>query len=130
MMQRPVPSFDSLYVFAAAARHLGLTSAAALLHRTQSAVSHRVKALERELGVSLFSRYTRRQEMTPAGRALAHRLNQVIAEITQTIAEFDEGHTTRPLRVTTLPSVASRWLMPRLSRFFDLNPETRGAGDR
>jgi LysR family glycine cleavage system transcriptional activator len=40
-----LPSLDALHVFAVAARHLNFTSAAAELHRTQSAVSHRVKAL-------------------------------------------------------------------------------------
>jgi LysR family glycine cleavage system transcriptional activator len=118
-----LPPFDSLYVFAVAARHLSFTAAAAELHRTQSAVSHRIKALERDLGVALFTRLPRRLELTPAGRALAQRLNHVIADISRTIADFDEGVEARRLRVTTLPSVASRWLMPRLPRFFDLHPE-------
>ena len=122
-MPRRLPPFDSLYVFAVAARHLSFTAAAAELHRTQSAVSHRIKALEAELGVSLCTRLTRRLELTPAGHALAHRLEQAIDDITRTIAEFDQGAGTRRLRVTTLPSVASRWLMPRLPRFFDLHPE-------
>lgn len=122
-MSRHLPPFDSLYVFAVAARHLSFTAAAAELHRTQSAVSHRIKQLETQLGVSLFTRLTRRLELTPAGQSLAHRLNHAIDDITRTIAEFDQGVGTRRLRVTTLPSVASRWLMPRLARFFDLHPE-------
>ena len=108
-MPRRVPPFDSLYVFAVAAPHLSFTAAAAELHRTQSAVSHRIKALEAELGVPLFARLTRRLELTPAGHALAHRLKQAIDDIAHTIAEFDQGAGTRRLRVTTLPSVASRW---------------------
>ena len=122
-MSRRLPPFDSLYVFAVAARHLSFTAAAAELHRTQSAVSHRIKELEADLGVALFTRLTRRLELTSAGQSLAHRLNHAIADITHTIAEFDQGAGTRRLRVTTLPSVASRWLMPRLPRFFDLHPE-------
>jgi DNA-binding transcriptional LysR family regulator len=121
-MQR-LPPFDSLYVFAVAARHLSFTTAATELHRTQSAVSHRIKTLETELGVPLFTRLTRRLELTSAGRALAQRLDQAITDITRTIAEFDETVEARRLRVTMLPSVASRWLMPRLPRFFDLHPD-------
>lgn len=118
-----LPPLDALHVFAVAARHLNFTSAAAELHRTQSAVSHRIKALEAELGVPLFIRRTRRLELTPAGRALAHHMSQSLAEITRIIAEFDKPAGTQRLRVTALPSVASRWLTPRLPRFFDLCPE-------
>jgi LysR family transcriptional regulator, glycine cleavage system transcriptional activator len=120
---RRLPSFDSLYVFAVAARHLSFTSAAAELHRTQSAVSHRIKSLEQELGVALFKRLPRRLELTAAGRALAQKLDEAIGDIARTISAFDEKAETKRLRVTTLPSVASRWLMPRLPRFFDLHPE-------
>jgi LysR family transcriptional regulator, glycine cleavage system transcriptional activator len=73
--------------------------------------------------VALFARLPHRLELTPAGRALAHRLDQTISDITRTIAAFDEAAETKRLRVTALPSVASRWLMPRLPRFFDLYPE-------
>src|SRR6516225_1994108 len=118
-----LPSIDSLYVFAVAARHLNFTTAAAELHRTQSAVSHRIKALEAELGVALFIRLTRRLELTPAGRALADHMNQSLAQIARIIAELDKLEGTQRLRVTALPSVASRWLTPRLPRFFDLCPQ-------
>jgi LysR family transcriptional regulator, glycine cleavage system transcriptional activator len=115
--------FDSLYVFAVAARHQSFTAAAAELHRTQSAVSHRIKALEQQLGVRLFTRLPRRLELTAAGRALALRLDEAIEDITRTIADFGPQAAHKQLRITTLPSVASRWLMPRLPRFFDLHPE-------
>src|SRR5579862_9449993 len=118
-----LPPFDSLYVFAVAARHRSFTAAAAELHRTQSAVSHRIKSLEQDLHVQLFTRRPRRLELTAAGRALAHRLDEAIKDITRTIAELDQRAQPVRLRVTTLPSVASRWLMPRLPRFFDLHPE-------
>jgi len=116
-----LPALDSLYVFAVAARHLSFTAAAQELHRTQSAVSHRIKALESEIGVPLFERLTRGLELTQAGAALAHRLNEAIADISRTIAELDRVGEARTLRVTMLPSVASRWLMPRLSRFFKVS---------
>src|SRR5262249_37074354 len=50
-----LPSLDTLRVFAVAARHLSFTKAANELHLTQSAISHRVRALEDELGVVLFN---------------------------------------------------------------------------
>ncbi|HVP33727.1 MAG TPA: LysR substrate-binding domain-containing protein [Steroidobacteraceae bacterium] len=118
-----LPSLDALHVFAVAARHLNFTSAAAELHRTQSAVSHRVKALEAELGVQLFTRSPRRLELTAAGSALAHHMNQSLGGIERIIAGFGRLAGTQRLRITALPSVASRWLTPRLPRFLDLYPE-------
>lgn len=117
-----IPPLDSLHVFAVAARHLSFTKAAAELHRTQSAVSHRIKALETEIGVLLFNRMIRRLELTDAGRALAHQVDQALSDIERTIATLDRREARR-LTVTLLPSVASRWLMPRLPRFLEQNPD-------
>jgi LysR family transcriptional regulator, glycine cleavage system transcriptional activator len=118
-----LPPLDALHAFAVAARHLNFTTAAAELHRTQSAVSHRIKALEAELGVPLFIRLTRRLELTPAGHALAQHMNQSLAEIARIIAGFGSLEGAQRLRVTAPPSVAARWLTPRMSRFVDLCPE-------
>lgn len=118
-----LPPLDALYVFAVAARHLSFTAAATELHRTQSAVSHRIKALERDIGVLLFRRHIRGLELTRAGEVLADRLNQAIADISRTISDLDRTDEARRLRVTMLPSVASRWLMPRLPRFCQQYPE-------
>jgi LysR family transcriptional regulator, glycine cleavage system transcriptional activator len=117
-----LPPLDSLYVFAVAARHLSFTAAAEELHRTQSAVSHRIKALEADIGVPLFQRRTRGLELTKAGEVLANQLNLAIQDINRTIAELGRIGTGSRLRVTMLPSVASRWLMPRLPRFYQEHP--------
>jgi len=117
-----LPSLDTLRVFSIAARHLSFTKAADELHLTQSAISHRVRALEEELGVTLFDRLPRRLELTRAGRVLARRVDQAIADITRTIADLDIGDNARRLTVTVLPSLASRWLVPRLPRFHTLHP--------
>jgi len=118
-----LPSIDSLYVFAVAARHLSFTAAAAELHRTQSAVSHRVKALEGEIGARLFERGARGLELTAPGRTLARQVDQAISDISRVLAELSRAAEPRNLRITLLPSVASRWLMPRLPRFFEHHPD-------
>ncbi|HSV24567.1 MAG TPA: LysR family transcriptional regulator, partial [Xanthobacteraceae bacterium] len=118
-----LPSLDTLRVFSVAARHMSFTKAAGELHLTQSAVSHRVRALEEELGVPLFHRLPRRLELTRAGQALAQRVDQAVADIARTIADLDLGGDTQRLTVTMLPSVASRWLVPRLPRFHALHPD-------
>jgi len=118
-----LPSLDTLRVFSVAARHMSFTKAAGELHLTQSAVSHRVRALEEELGVPLFHRLPRCLELTRAGQALAQRVDQAVADIARTIADLDLGGDTQRLTVTMLPSVASRWLVPRLPQFHALHPD-------
>ena len=122
-MRSKLPSLRSIETFIVAAETSSFRIAAAHLNVTISAVSHRIKALESEIGVPLFERLTRGLELTQAGAALAHRLNAAIADISRTIAELDRVGEARSLRVTMLPSVASRWLMPRLSRFCQLHPD-------
>jgi LysR family glycine cleavage system transcriptional activator len=118
-----LPSLDTLRVFSIAARHMSFTKAADELRLTQSAISHRVRALEEELGVPLFDRLPRRLELTRAGEVLAQGVDQAVADITRTIANLDLGDDARRLSVTLLPSVASRWLVPRLARFHALHPD-------
>jgi LysR family glycine cleavage system transcriptional activator len=111
------PSLDALRIFAVAARHLSFTEAASQLNLTQSAVSHRIRGLEEELGLALFKRLTRRLELTPHGRMLARKVSNAISEIDRSIIELDRSDDAAPLKVTMLPSVASHWLIPRLPRF-------------
>jgi LysR family transcriptional regulator, glycine cleavage system transcriptional activator len=116
------PSLDALRIFVVASRHLSFTEAAAALNLTQSAVSHRIRGLEEELGLSLFKRLTRRLELTPQGRQLAHRLDHAIGQIDRSIADLWTTDDGSPLKVTMLPSVASHWLIPRLGRIRKQNP--------
>jgi LysR family transcriptional regulator, glycine cleavage system transcriptional activator len=122
MMPR-TPSLDALRIFVVAARHLSFTEAANELNLTQSAVSHRIRGLEDELGLSLFNRLTRRLELTPQGRALAHKVNHAIGEIDRSIIDLSKSDDDAPLKVTMLPSVASHWLIPRLARLRRRHPE-------
>jgi len=82
-----------------------------------------VRALEEELGVPLFDRRPRRLELTRAGEVLAQRVEVAVADIARTIADLDRGDGARRLTVTMLPSVASRWLVPRLPNFRALRPD-------
>ena len=117
------PSLDALRIFAVAARRLSFTEAASELNLTQSAVSHRIRRLEEDLGLALFTRLTRRMELTPSGRTLAHRVDHAIGEINRTIAELAGPQRDGPLKVTMLPSVASHWLIPRLPRIRSSYPD-------
>lgn len=79
-----------LRYFESVARHRHFTRAADELHVAQSAVSHQVRQLERELGVELLRRTTRSVEPTEAGALVAARARAVLAESEALLYEVDE----------------------------------------
>jgi LysR family transcriptional regulator, transcription activator of glutamate synthase operon len=74
----------------AVARLRHFTGAADELHLAQSALSHQIQRLERELGTPLFERTSRRVTPTEAGLAVAARARRVLAEIDGARADVDE----------------------------------------
>ncbi|MFL5829622.1 MAG: LysR family transcriptional regulator [Solirubrobacteraceae bacterium] len=79
-----------LRYFEAVARHRHFTNAADELHLAQSALSHQVRQLERELGVELLRRTTRSVQPTDAGELVAARARAVLAEVDALKGEIDE----------------------------------------
>ena len=67
-MTARLPSLNGLRAFEAAARHLSFTSAASELNVTQTAISHQIRRLEQELGISLFVRQNRALTLTPEAK--------------------------------------------------------------
>jgi DNA-binding transcriptional LysR family regulator len=64
--------------FVAVAEESGVTPAAKRLFSTPSAVSTHVKAIEQELGVTLFGRTSRGMELTDVGRELLERARETL----------------------------------------------------
>ena len=122
-MARRLPPLNAMRAFEAAARHLSFTHAAGELHVTPAAVSHQVKALEEWLGLPLFRRRNREVVLTEAGLTYYPGLRDGfdrLAGATERVTARDE---TGELRVTTLPSFAAKWLVPRLYRLRAAHPE-------
>lgn len=76
-----IPETPQLAAFVAVATLLHFGRAAEQLHITQSTVSHRIRGLERTLGVALFSRATKRVQLTAAGVAYLQRIDGVLADL-------------------------------------------------
>jgi len=122
-MAYDLPSLNALRAFEAAARHLSFKEAGRELHVTRGAVSQQVKALEEELGVRLFRRLTRQIALTEEGQALLPKVRQAFQLITTAAEGLTAERRGATLTISTLPSFASKWLVPRLGRFTEHHPE-------
>jgi LysR family glycine cleavage system transcriptional activator len=112
-----LPPLNALRAFEAAARHGSFTRAAAELHVTQTAISHQMRHLESFQGLRLFLRLPRRLVLTPEGQAYARDLARVFERIADATRALDTRPRRELLAVTSLPSFAARWLVPRLGAF-------------
>src|SRR5665213_1916487 len=117
-----LPSLNGLRAFEAAARHLSFTNAASELNVTQTAISHQLRRLEQELGVRLFVRQNRALTLTPEARDYLPGIRAAFNDLrlaTDRLLRKDNDHV---LTVSTLASLAAKWLLPRLSAFQEAHP--------
>ena len=121
MHKRDLPSLDLLKGFEAAARNLSFTKAAAELFVTQSAISRQVKALEDQLGISLFRRRHRELRLTEQGQTLYKTSGEVL-RLLRDVAGRLVARPAGMLTVTTTVSFAALWLVPRLNDFQRRHP--------
>jgi LysR family glycine cleavage system transcriptional activator len=117
-MDRRNLHFTALRAFEAAARHASVSAAAQELAVTHSAISHQIKLLEQILGVSLFQRTNRGLNITARGETLLPVLMQSFDKISAVLDEIRLVDSNDVICVTTTPSFASKWLVPRLGDWY------------
>jgi len=122
-MNSHLPPLSALRAFETAARQLSFSKAADELHVTPAAISHQIHALEDDLGVRLFHRMNRSIELTASGRVLLPGLSEAFAGIQSAVGRLRTHNDTGALTVTASPSVAAKWLVPRLQRFQQQRPQ-------
>jgi len=118
-----LPPLNSLRAFVAAARHLSLAKAADELNVTPGAVSQQIKQLEDHLGCALFRRTNRQLLLTDEGQAILPGLVEAFERMQEALRAIASVGNDGRLTVTVAPSLASKWLVPRLDRFTALHPE-------
>jgi LysR family transcriptional regulator, regulator of gene expression of beta-lactamase len=116
-------SLNTLRAFSAAARHLSFTGAGKAMFVTQAAVSHQVKALEDQLGVSLFRRTTRGLVLTDEGHALAPVVEEALGRIEKMLAAIAKGTPPQVLNISVVGTYALGFLIERLPQFRALHPQ-------
>ncbi len=117
-MNRRNLQFNALRAFEAAARHASVSGAARELSVTHSAISHQLRRLEDDLGVDLFVRTNRGLKITAEGRMLAPVLNESFDRISATLDDLCRVDKGDCIQVTSTPTFASKWLVPRLFAWY------------
>ncbi|VVD98616.1 LysR family transcriptional regulator [Pandoraea anhela] len=121
-MKRPLP-LNALQVFDVAASELSFARAAERLFVTHGAVSRQIRSLELALGLPLFERRNRAVFLTPAGTRLHATTRQMFEQLASTVASLHPGAASRTLVVSCEPTLAMRWLIPRLGAFAQAHPD-------
>lgn len=120
---RRLPNLTALAAFEAAARLGGLARAAGELSVTTSAISHQVRALEEQIGVTLFDRTSRPLQLTVAGRLLLPALRQAFDGIADRLTVLGAGPLRGELRIACAPLLLSKRVLPLLAEFLDQHRE-------
>ncbi|MCT6516197.1 LysR family transcriptional regulator [Proteus vulgaris] len=118
-----MPSLTSLRFFNSAAETGSFVSAAEQLHVTHSAVSRQIRLLEDELGIPLFERRNRAVYLNEAGRYLYKTTSSIFEQLEETVSHLRSPLNSPVLVVSCEPTIAMKWLIPRLSYFYALYPE-------
>ena len=110
---------DALRVFESCARNMNFTLAAKENLVTQAAVSRRIKTLENQLGVELFTRRGKKLNLTPTGKKLFASCQTALNFLSHEVEEFSRyGRSYREtIAVMAAPSVSDLWLSDKLFEF-------------
>jgi DNA-binding transcriptional LysR family regulator len=130
MPRTHLPPLQTLRAFEAAVRLCSFTRAADELALTQGAVSQHVRMLEAHIGETLFVREHMGVAPTPRAQTLVLQIRQGLRVLERAFDAYStprsrkDAAPDRPVHlvVSVLPSMARRWLNPRLARFHAAHP--------
>ncbi|MGU7771669.1 LysR substrate-binding domain-containing protein [Burkholderia sp. MR1-5-21] len=125
MAQSRIPRIELLRSFKAVVESRNFSAAAVNLNVTQSAVSHRIKRLEDELGMDLFRRSSHDVVLTEAGRLLFRDIDTALSVLEAVFRETGRYKEAESLEIEVDPAFATRWLSARLRKFTESHPATR-----
>jgi len=122
-MTQTTPPLNALKAFEAAARCGGYVAAGRELGVSPAAVSRQVRNLEDWLGRRLFTRLNNRVVLTDAGRVAADEAARALGRLARLGQRLGAGPARARLVLSVVPSLAERWVVPRLVEFLPRHPE-------
>lgn len=121
-MSEPLLELDLLRAFVAVADFRSFTRAAAMLNRTQSAISMQIKRLEERSGTVLFHRTRALVDLTPAGEGLLGYARRILVLNGEAISKIRECRIEGVVRLGVMENYASWVIPPLLSSFVAAYP--------
>ncbi|MEW6645517.1 MAG: LysR family transcriptional regulator [Pseudomonadota bacterium] len=121
-MSEPLLELDLLRAFVAVADFRSFTRAAAMLNRTQSAISMQIKRLEERSGTILFHRTRALVDLTPAGEGLLGYARRILVLNGEAISKIRECRIEGVVRLGVMENYASWVIPPLLSSFVNSYP--------
>lgn len=120
-----LPSLTMLASFEVAARNLSFKTAARELNVTPGAVSHQIKALERDIGARLFFREHRGVRLTQDGTLLFDALEKSFHDISNTLTKIRNRADDETVIIAATTAMSSLWLTPHLGKFWQAHGNIR-----
>jgi len=114
---RKLPPLTALKAFEAVARNSSVSKAADELSVTSAAVSQQIKILETYFGRALFRRMARGLAPTEEAREFLIEVSKALDGLVSASERMRKVHHVGSVRISVLPSLATRWLAPRIGRF-------------
>ncbi|WP_398471575.1 LysR substrate-binding domain-containing protein [Tardiphaga sp.] len=114
---------NALLAFESVARTGSVKAASAEMLVTAGAVSHQLRQLEEHFGVPLFIRQGRGLALTTSGAAFFERVATHFDGLRQASAHLLGNAGRSVLRLRSYTTFATRWLIPRISKFQLAHPE-------
>ena len=120
-------SIDALHTFTVVIDSGSFSAAAVRLDQTPSGVSRTIARLEKQLGVALIQRTTRRFDLTEEGRWLLERARKLLAELHDTEQRLNArlGQVAGLVRVNAATPVLDHLIAPLAAAFMDAYPLVR-----
>ena len=113
----PLPDIESLRCFVEAARTLNFSKASQVVGLTPAALGQRIKHLEDQIGVPLFTRTTRKVELTEAGLAMLPHASATLEQAQGCVlaARGDLGPAPMEITIGTRHELGLSWIQPMLA---------------
>lgn len=122
-MSRKLPPLKAIKVFEAVARLSSFTKAAQELCVSPAAVSQQVKIMEDFFSIQLIDRSQKQLRLTAAGKAYYPLVNEGFERLSEASHSLITFKSPNHLKISSMPSIASKWLAPNLFKWCDKYPE-------
>lgn len=116
-----LPRLDYLLTFEVAAELESFAAAAKEMNVSETAISRKIKLLELHYNCVLFVRGHRSVRLTDQGRMLQQGIRDPLRSIARLSEDMLSKKSPSSVRLSATHSVASLWLMPRMTQFHEAN---------